>query len=478
MVNSNNITQCLLLLVALTFPMFAYYRHATLVVSFVVLFFIAVYFIIKKITDVKLDDKLLAFAFFSVVILSIPNVVLDNIYGLEEGKFYASALDVPSRYLIAGIIVLGLSKVRIKVEWIFYGVVIGAVYAFINYPIYAYFIMNKFRYAFHGKEEWFHASIFTLHITYFSAIFLLLGLIGYLFFLSKNKKLFAGLLLLSSHFSAVTLSYSGSKAGMFIYVNMLILVMFAWKKHSKSELALLLSPTVTAVSCYINSPWLLLANLLFAIPFLIRFINEKLAINKFIVIGAGAICLLVGVVAIEDKVKSTFTLDKHGVIARTMWEFSTLEKKHSTGMRVEMWKSAWFSFKENPIFGQGYELREQKVAQWAKEGKLDRRTMKLHQRKGKNSLHNELFNAIAKKGLVGLLLITTLYLVPLYLFKRGANLDDSSFYASLSGAMVVFGYINIGFSEAPLMNTKSSVFYVVAIILCFLAMSREATKQG
>ncbi len=140
------------------------------------------------------------------------------------------------------------------------------------------------------------------------------------------------------------------------------------------------------------------------------------------------------------------------------------EHANSIGYRMDFWRIAIESFSESPLWGVSYQRRSEIM-----ESYMERFPASKHiGNDGRSSSHNEILNAMAKKGILGLIAILLLYIVPLHFFIRHLKSGEIAEikYASLAGIGIVLTMMICGITEAPLMNVRVGATY--AMILVFL----------
>ena len=124
----------------------------------------------------------------------------------------------------------------------------------------------------------------------------------------------------------------------------------------------------------------------------------------------------------------------------------------SVGVRFEMWRAAVREFKESPIIGLGFERRSEFRKELRKEGyivSLD----------GTGSAHSDFFDAISKRGIIGLIASTALYLIPvIMIFRKFLKSEGSEIY--ILGLCLVFIYAINGLTETFLYRHNSAMLYI------------------
>jgi O-antigen ligase len=130
----------------------------------------------------------------------------------------------------------------------------------------------------------------------------------------------------------------------------------------------------------------------------------------------------------------------------------------SVGTRFELWKSASYSFLDKPILGQGFgdNLNQAKMTQ-VKKGLVAPVVL------GYTRAHNQFFEDLQKKGILGLIILVALFLVPLSVFRkcyRDQSLDTESRYFALMGQCHVIAMMGYCLTQHYLNHHSGIVFYV------------------
>ena len=147
------------------------------------------------------------------------------------------------------------------------------------------------------------------------------------------------------------------------------------------------------------------------------------------------------------------------------------ENDHATslGYRLDFWHIAIRSFMENPIWGVSYDRRSEIMDEFMKQYPESKHIGN----DGRSSSHNEILNAMSKKGLLGLVAILMLYLVPLRFFIRyiQKEWDWEIRRVAAAGVGVVSTMMICGLSEAPLMNVRVATTYSFVLTSLFHAIN-------
>lgn len=128
----------------------------------------------------------------------------------------------------------------------------------------------------------------------------------------------------------------------------------------------------------------------------------------------------------------------------------------SVGARLQMWNFGWHLYLEKPLFG------------WAQQGYMERKRQAIDAKQLDPSLaefnhpHNELLDAAAKRGTVGLLILLAAYASPLLLFFRLLR-STGNFKARalcMAGAVLPVAYFGFGLTQAFLPHNSGVTVYV------------------
>ena len=133
----------------------------------------------------------------------------------------------------------------------------------------------------------------------------------------------------------------------------------------------------------------------------------------------------------------------------------------NVGTRLELWKGAVMLVEEKPLLGRDFEAARARLAQYAREGKLDPMVLELPH------LHNDGLQALATGGVAGFVLWAAILATPLAFFLRrlGRDARAPQFAVALAGVLVVLGYIGFGLTEVIFWSMKGSLFYALTVFM-------------
>jgi O-antigen ligase len=141
----------------------------------------------------------------------------------------------------------------------------------------------------------------------------------------------------------------------------------------------------------------------------------------------------------------------------------------STGLRLEMWKSALYSFKEKPIFGTGEYGNKAYKQQQIQQGLVSSKIYAF------GHAHNEIFTALSYRGLIGFLSLLSIYLVPLWLFSKvlfskQSALSPETKMIALGGCLIPLSYFIYGLTQSMFDHNSGSTIYPFFIVIYWAAM--------
>jgi O-antigen ligase len=126
----------------------------------------------------------------------------------------------------------------------------------------------------------------------------------------------------------------------------------------------------------------------------------------------------------------------------------------SVGARFEMWRGAAHMISEKPLLGWGENGYRQQMEVLANEGVVDPGILVY------DHAHNEFIDAFAKRGILGVIVLLTLYLIPLRLFARHFSEPDLTKRSiAVAGVLLPVTYIDFGLTQAFLSHNSGVMMY-------------------
>ncbi len=344
------------------------------------------------------------------------------IYGLSMFFFvyldglHIRELDRPSRFILVLPIALLLIRLKGPREWLFYGVVIGAISAAIL-GIYERIYLGLGRA--HGDE----------HPIMFGNIAMMLGLVSFvcaLYFYSKKNIIWTALSLLGCVCGVAASVMSASRGG---WVALPLVGLFLlWNSRFLLGKKRLLKITLSILVVFLTA---------FFVP-------------------------QTGVEGRIDQAIDDITLYGQGI-----------DKETSVGLRFEMWKGAIKMFEASPLIGVGeygsYAFKEDLI----RDGVVSEKVL-MH-----THAHNEYLNALGLTGILGFMALMLVYIVPLKLFlgKMKEYQDDWNIRSyAMAGALIPMCYMDFGLSQVMFSHNIGVMMYAFPIVY-FWAAIRWAERE-
>jgi O-antigen ligase len=325
--------------------------------------------------------------------------------------FHTRELDRPSRFLLASLALIILLKATIKGEYILYGAIIGSAGTGLL-ALYQYFILDMAR-----------PSGFQIVIAYGNDSFMLglLALASIGFFSTHKKYTLLALSIIAAILGITAFIFSGARGG-WLATPLILLVLWSYRKRLKASLQLLVLTLIFALTLFM-------------------LLNPNIQ-------------------TLERLKAANSNLDQY---------FSGDLINTSTGLRLEMWKSALYSFKEKPLFGTGEYGNKAYKQQQIEKGLISPEISAF------SHAHNELLTALSFRGLIGFLSVLSIYLVPLWLFSKvlfskQVSVNSNQKMIALGGCLIPLSYFIYGLTQAMFDHNSGSTIYPFFIIAYWAAL--------
>lgn len=263
-------------------------------------------------------------------------------------------------------------------------------------------------------------------------------------------------------FSAIMPIQSGDIS---LSLGLLSLCAFAWyyRQGSRSWMWFYVVATLGGVAGSFLSGsrggWILLPLLLiFWYRSLGHWFSARLKLALFATISLCMLALFIPQLGVKERLQETRS-EISGFL-------SGINPDTSTGLRFQLWQSAWQSFLEKPLLGWGTNSIRESQKQQFEAGKLSASAYQFN-----SHAHNQYLDHMAKYGLAGLGMLLALFLVPWYLgnkiVKEGGK-EEPDYLLIIASRLHILATMNYCLSQAFLNHNSGMIFYpfLVTILLC------------
>ncbi|MGF1758122.1 O-antigen ligase family protein [Photobacterium sagamiensis] len=149
----------------------------------------------------------------------------------------------------------------------------------------------------------------------------------------------------------------------------------------------------------------------------------------------------------------------------------------SIGIRLDLWKSAYYSIKEKPLFGWGVNGRHTSQLEQVKANIISQRLYgySFH-------AHNQYLEDTSIRGLLGLVALLGLFAVPLVIYKRYSRSTSSAQQTALASCGVVFvvSVASYCLTQSFLSHNSGIIFYcfvTICIIASLVSLNNEQEEK-
>ncbi|MFO7799074.1 MAG: O-antigen ligase family protein [Rhodohalobacter sp.] len=144
----------------------------------------------------------------------------------------------------------------------------------------------------------------------------------------------------------------------------------------------------------------------------------------------------------------------------------------SVGIRLEMWRASFLLIPEKPIFGwgrKGYEAERDRMI----EEKI------VHKNIGRfTSVHNEFIDTTLKRGFIGLISLLMMYLLPVFLFKKGIRATDAATRSlAAAGILLPVCFMSFGLTQVFFSHNSGVMVYSFMLVIIWTIFSRLETEH-
>ena len=188
----------------------------------------------------------------------------------------------------------------------------------------------------------------------------------------------------------------------------------------------------------------------------------------------GGLATVIVAVAVAYAIPRTAVKQRMSMaVSETLSYVKTRNANSSLGTRLEMWRVGFMAAAERPVLGWGKEG----LVKWESAEIADGRIDPLME--GNNHVYNEWLDAIAKRGLPGLIVLLALYAIPFQLFMKHAKTASKRAkpYA-VGGMMLIVNYICFGFSQVSLAHNTGVMILAFSTVILWGLLRGEEEKEA
>jgi len=214
-----------------------------------------------------------------------------------------------------------------------------------------------------------------------------------------------------------------------------------------------------------------------AVPFLILvffwYIKSQFSF-KFKIIIAAAVIVLIGVIYAVPQTKVKHQVDRT-ITSLQQYGDSEIKSNHrstSVGTRLEMWQASWKMFLDHPLMGVGWGHYQKQAMTQVNQGLRNRSAATF------DHPHSEYFSALAHGGILGFSVLMLLFLTPAWIFIKYIEFGKSveSRRLALAGLVLVVAYMAFGISETMLYRSRSVGFFALYLAVFMAGIYQEEHK--
>ncbi|WP_117235667.1 O-antigen ligase family protein [Vibrio maerlii] len=324
-------------------------------------------------------------------------------------------LDMPTRVIFAAIIMLFIANIPPHIKVVFYSICLGSSIAGVL-AIYHYMTV--------GERAFFGNGYMVIQAGGIAASLATLSIVALIYAKSAKNKLLVAISTIGATLGLSATLLSGARG--------------AW----------VLTPFIVIFLFYIYR----------------GYFSQR---SKTLAIFATMAIMFFSYPTVEPRVNSMFS---------ELHEYRKNDVNTSSGIRLELWKSATYSAIDKPIFGQGFDGIEHAKREQISKGLVDKRVL------GSTRAHNQFFEELQAKGLIGLITILGFFGLPLYLLlekARSSLTKDSHYFFAVAGIVHITSVIGFCLTQHFLAHHSGILFYSIGTAIFFGgAYSKNNNSEG
>ncbi|MGY4877620.1 O-antigen ligase family protein [Vreelandella aquamarina] len=188
-------------------------------------------------------------------------------------------------------------------------------------------------------------------------------------------------------------------------------------------------------------------------------VRLKAAAGVLILLGAGTV-YGVPQLGVQERV--------HQAVSDVQLYISGENRATSVGARFDMWRGAALLIAEKPLTGWGSNGYAEAMSELGENGVIGSYAAQFEH------AHNEFIDALAKRGLPGLVALLALYLVPMRLFYQGFDGPIHQRAVAVAGVLLPVTYIDFGLSQSFLTHNSGIMMYAFLLVVLWGYFSHHA----
>jgi O-antigen ligase len=233
--------------------------------------------------------------------------------------------------------------------------------------------------------------------------------------------------------------------------------------------ALLLGFVLALVGCFLTQTrgvWLAIPVLILAYLFYVF----RMGRDRYI-----WVILLTSIVFLVSLSQSNLVQKRLDITLSNLQQYQEGNGNSSLGARLDMYKFSLKLFTDNPIFGHGLGVFKTKAQEARIDGQLAGMSTELGKRR---TPHNEFFQALVERGVIGLVVTIMLLIAPGVIFYKALkSRSRKSVYYGLNGIVLLIIFFVAGQTGTLFNHNVFTHFYIIMVLLFASQIRAEELKR-